>query len=241
MCAEVVTRRGVLLGLVALAGCGGERQSMGEVVRAWRFVGAEGPENRPIATSADWVEFAEPLELAFAGMVGSEEPLDALYLGLGNIVTRIELQGEIERTENQLVGRRQRLLWRADAGAALMAFARAEALAVAPLWNAPESVRQYLRTQDPTLLEDAHNVASAHESRAARAAMMAMGLDADERAWQNAWAALTFAIDARMEARIDPASDEALTSAWDAALSDERASVNARLGAYLEALASNEA
>jgi hypothetical protein len=210
---------------------------MGETVRAWRFVGAEGPENRPIATSADWVEFAGPLELAFSGMVGSEEPLDALYVGLGNIVTRIELRGEIERAEQQLVARSQRLLWRADAGAAVMAFARAEALSVAPLWNAPESVRQYLRTQDPALFDEAHDVASADGSRAASAAIMAMARIADERAWQYAWAALSFAIDARMETRIDPASDEAMTGAWDAALGDERASVNARLRAYLEGLA----
>jgi hypothetical protein len=228
-------RRGVLLGLLALAGCRGEREMTGEVVRAWRFVGPEDDANRPTAKTAGWSHFEGPLEPVFSGMVGSEQPLDALYRGLGNVVTRIELRGEVQRAADQLVARSQRLLWSTDAAAALMAFARAEALSVAPLWNAPEPVLRYLQTRDPALVDQAFDLAFSNGSEAALAAMMAMAPDSDERAWQNADTALSHAIEARAAVRVDPASEAALTSDWDMAINAERARVNARLSEHLEA------
>lgn len=207
---------------------------MGETVRAWRFVGQDDDDNRPVATRLEWVEFTGPLEPGFSGMVGSEQPLDALYLGMGNVVTRIELRSEIERAGEQLVARSQRLLWRADAAAPLMAFARQEALAVADLWDAPESVRRYLRTQDQGLLDVAFNLALANGSRAASAAMMAMGPDSDERAWQNAYTALSHALDARADAAGSSADSVA-------ALQEERARLDARMAAFLERLSRSAA
>jgi hypothetical protein len=207
----------------------------GEVVRAWRFVGSEDDANRPTAKSAEWSHFEGPLELAFSGMVGSEQPLDALYLGRDNVVTRIEMRAELQRAADQLVARSQRLLWSADAGAALMAFARAEALSVAPLWKAPDAVLRYLQTRDPALVDQAFDLAFADGSEAALAAMMAMASDSDERAWQNAYTALSHAIEARAATRVDPAGKAALTDEWVLVLKTERAQVNARLSEHLEA------
>ena len=109
---------------------------------------------------------------------GSFDPFDALQYAPGPILHRVLFSGaRVE--ENDKVGSRSRtVLASVDATAMLRQFARAQALSVIHLWDAPTIVREYLETGDETK----RAAAGAAAWDAARAAAWAAAWDAAQDA-----------------------------------------------------------
>lgn len=134
------------------------------------------------------------VELCRSGMHASVGALDALSYAPGPIVCRVELRGEVVRGDDKVVASERHVLWTADATPALHRFARACALDVVHLWDAPPVVMRYLRTGDESL----RAAASAASSDATWAAARNAAWDAARAA---AWAAASAAWDAARDAQ----------------------------------------
>jgi len=135
------------------------------------------------------------LALCHNGLHSSTNILDALDLGVGTVIWRVEVGGEIIRSDNKLCSTEQTYLWGYDAVDVLRAFARKCALDVVHLWDAPEIVVRYLQTGDESVRAAAGVAAAAATGDdvsnaagdAARAAAWAAARDA---AWATAGAAV---------------------------------------------------
>ena len=127
------------------------------------------------------------LEMCARGLHASTDVMDALYYSPGYIITRVDCRGEVIGGDDKLVCSERECLWGIDGEVLLWRFARACALDVIDLWDAPDVVVRYLKTGDEDIRAAAWDAAWA----AAR-----------DAAWDAAWAA------ARAAAR---------AAAWDAA------------------------
>lgn len=201
---------------------------MTDPILAWHFVSGPLPgvlrDGCPVPADGEWLEHKGEIVPCESGLHASVRAIDALRYAPGQIVCRVELDGEIVKHDSdKIVGRRRRVLWRADAGDVLRAFACDRAMSVASLWGMPDVVRQYLTTCDPSLRDAAWGVASA----AARAASAA----AKAAAWAAAWAASDVSWGAASAAAWGvasaAASAAAMAAAWDAANTDLTARLEA--------------
>ena len=120
---------------------------MTDPLLAWHFVSGPLPgvlrDGCPVPADGEWLVHDGEIVPCESGLHASVRAIDALYYAPGPIVCRGELDGEIvEHGSDKIVGRRRRVLWRADATDVLRAFACDQALSVAHLWEMPRVGRE---------------------------------------------------------------------------------------------------
>jgi hypothetical protein len=170
-----------------------------------------GDGRKPVAGTTHTVDVAP--ELCRAGLHASRHPHDALQYAGSEYLWRVTLSGNVVHDDDKSAATERTYVARIDATDLLWRHARLCALEVIDLWDAPDVVRQYLRTGD----ESKRHAETAAAWAAARAA-----------AWDAAWdaaraAARAAAWDAaRADARAD-AWDAAWDAAWHAATAAARA------------------
>ena len=130
------------------------------------------------------------------GLHASQRVIDALDYAPGPILYRVRLSGAIVHGDDKACATRRTYLAEIDATEMLRAFARACALDVIHLWNAPEIVRRYLETGDETIRAAAWAAAWAAGAEAAATAAAWAAWAAAGAAWAaagdaagDAWAA----------------------------------------------------
>ncbi len=201
---------------------------------AYHFVGATLRDGRPVPTDGEWLEHNGEIRMCVSGLHASEHPFDALQYAPGEILCLVDIEGDIERQDDKLVGRRRSIVKRFNATELLWAFSRECALSVIHLWDAPDVVKQYIQTGDEALRAAARDAAwaaawaAARDAAwyAARAAWDAARDAARDAAWYAAWDAASDAAWAAAWAAARAASDAA-RAAWDAASDAARAAARA--------------
>jgi hypothetical protein len=179
---------------------------------AWHFVSDKLRDGRPIP--ADGVEMIHDgrIVICESGLHASRKIIDALRYAPGDTVCRVEMRSVFEEQDDKLVAASRTILWRTDAKLVLREFARRCASDVLHLWDAPEVVREYLRTGDPSLRAVSEKAAwekAAWEKTAALAAALA----ARAAALEAALAAAAAAAAARAAAARAAALEAALAAA----------------------------
>jgi len=161
-------------------------------MKAWHFLAEDQKlrygDNRIVESGETYTAPEGDLVLCRHGMHGSKDLLDALYYAPGPIVCRVNITGEIQEGDDKIVGRNREILWMYDATKVLREFACRCALDVIHLWDAPEIVIRYLKTQDESI-RDAAWYAAGDASRCAAecAAWYAARYAARYAAWSAAW------------------------------------------------------
>ena len=135
------------------------------------------------------------LVMCESGLHASAKILDALSYARGNMICRVELGGEIVRGDDKCVASERTCLWVVSGEKLLRKFACMCALDVTHLWDAPEIVVRYLKTQDESIRDAARDAARCAAWDAARdaarcaawyAARDAAGYAAGYAAWDAA-------------------------------------------------------
>jgi hypothetical protein len=224
---------------------------------AYHFVDKTLRDGRPIPPDGQWLRVNCPLEMCKRGLHASKHVADALKYAPGSTLCLVELGGEIIEGNDKVVAQWRRILARFDATELLRADARASALSVIHLWDAPDVVRQYLETGNESLREKARasaraaanvtSTADAPADAAANAAYTAAAnaaYAADAAAFAarvaSAYAASAYAADAA-----DAAADAAATfaarvaSAYAASAASAYAAASSRAAAYAAARDAN--
>ena len=137
---------------------------------AYHFVGATLRDGRPVPPDGEWLVYKGPCKMCESGLHVGPTPWDALQYAPGPVLCLVEVEDVVERHPDKWLCRRRRIVRRVDMTEALRAFARAEALRVIHLWDAPEIVRRYLETGDETIRSAAQTAAWAAAGAAAGAA-----------------------------------------------------------------------
>lgn len=198
--------------ILSLAICAMEELTKGtNMIEAWKFLHDDRRlgygDGRLVEVGVTLTVDGPPL-LCERGIHASRRAIDALQYAETAIVARVACEGEIVEGVDKLACTRLTPLAIFDASDTLRAFARACALDVIHLWDAPDIVRRYLDTGDESLRAAAQDVLRAsiwdHPRDAARAAARDVP--------QNA--ALAAARDA---AQAIVAQDAALAIEWAAA------------------------
>ncbi len=151
---------------------------------AYHFVGLTLRDRRPVPLDGEWLEHAGELIMCEAGLHASLDPFDALQYAPGATLCFVELDGEILSQSDKVVAKRRRIIRRIDATELLREFARACALDVIHLWDAPPIIREYLETGREEIREAAREVAWGAVWEAARGAAWEATREA---AWEAAW------------------------------------------------------
>ena len=129
----------------------------------YHFVGETLMDGRPIPPNGEWLIHDGPVAPCESGLHMSEHPFDALKYAPGSTLCLVELDGDIVAhgtpEQDKHVGRRRRILVRADATTMLRRFAADQALSVAHLWDMPDIVREYLTTLDESKRDAAGDAA----------------------------------------------------------------------------------
>ena len=143
------------------------------------------------------------------GLHASPSVRDALGYASSSKLFRVRLSGKIAVGDDKACATKRTYIASFDAESVLRQFARECALSVIHLWDAPQVVKDYLKTGDEKLRAAARDATGA----AARAAAWdAAGAATRAAAWDAAGAA---AWDAAGDATRDAAGD-ATRAAWDA-------------------------
>lgn len=175
-------------------------------------------DDRPIEIGETHV-VPEPLILCRKGLHWSPDPFDALQYAGGVLLYKVKPGGRCLRDHEKGCSTERTYLDMRDATEMLCCFARAEALSVIHLWDAPLLVRQYLETGD-----DSIRIAAMVEQEVADAPAFcaaAFHAVACAAAW-DAVAAQTSHASAALHAADDPAScaaafhAAACAAVWDA-------------------------
>lgn len=187
----------------------------------WHFLADTGllRNGRTPPPDGEWLEHEGEIVPCKSGLHASVRAFNAVRGSLGSIVCRVEIDGDVvEHEGNKHVGRRRKILWRANASATLRMYARRQALSVLHLWEAPDVMREFLVTGDEYLrkvarevLHDGHEPVWNSVPDAARGVAWASTLcPVRYAAMYSTWSAVWLA------AR-DATSAEERTAAWDAA------------------------
>ena len=161
-------------------------------------------DNRPVVIGKTHAVKGK-LILCQKGLHWSAEPFDALQYATGALLYKVRPGGGYLLDSDKGCSRRRTYLDMRDATEMLRAFARAEALRVIHLWDAPEIVRRYLEAGDETIRAQAR---AAIATRGAASAAWA--------AYAAAWAARA-AMAANAAWAASWSTDAARAAAWAAA------------------------
>jgi hypothetical protein len=171
---------------------------MSDEILAWHFTADKLRDGRPIPPVGEWLRHDGPIIPCESGLHASERLIDALDYAPGQVLHRVTLRGDLARHGgDKIVGRERRIEWSLDATLPLRAFSRACALGVAPLWDMPPVVRQYLETGDEALRDAAMDaVRYAARDAAMDAARYAVSAAAGDAARDAARYAARYAVSA---------------------------------------------
>lgn len=128
-------------------------------------------DGRPIPPIGEWLVHEGPIAPCVSGLHASEHPFDALTYAPGNLLHRVELEGDLVPhgyPVDKWVGRKRHILETVDAETMLRVFARECALTVVHLWDCPPVCRQWLTTGNKDLRAAARAAARASAWAAAR-------------------------------------------------------------------------
>lgn len=217
---------------------------MTEPILAWHFLHNSGllRDGRQPPPDGVWLEHEGPIVICESGLHASVRAIDALNYTLGSLVCRVECEGDVQFADDKLVCRRRRILWRADATAALRLFARRQALSVAHLWDIPDAMYQFLETGDEALRDVAYRAVSTlwitarFDSHAARFGAYA-ARDAVSTARIASHAARYAARDAAHSTVLAASRAAIRVTSWDAAWDAAWTAANTELTDLLLALA----
>jgi len=154
-------------------------------MRAYHFNTGRLRDGRNLPPLGEWLEHDGPIVPCERGLHASEHPFDALQYAPGTTLDMVDLEGELVTHGNpvdKLCGRRRCRIASIDAAALLREFARWCAQQVLPLWDAPDVVKEFLKTGREDLMAAACAAACAAVGAAARDAARAA-------AWAASWAA----------------------------------------------------
>jgi hypothetical protein len=151
---------------------------------AYHFVADKLRDGRAIPPDGEWLEHTGKIEMCRAGLHASLHVADALKYAPGATLCLVELDGEIQIGDDKVAASKRRIIARFDATELLRKDARASALSVIHLWNAPVVVKHYLETGDESSRVEARQAAYA-----ADAAYAAYAADAAYAARAAAYAA----------------------------------------------------
>jgi len=156
----------------------------------YHFVGVTLKNGEPVPPDGEWLVRVGPIEPCVSGLHMSERPFQALQYAPGSTICRVELDGELvphDEPIDKWVGRRRRIIGRADATEMLRRFAADQALSVSHLWDMPTVVRDYLETLDESTRVHAETAAEA-AARDVWAARVVVASEKSAEAWDAAWA-----------------------------------------------------
>ena len=125
---------------------------------AYHFTSATLRDGRPIPPIGEWLEHDGKIIPCERGLHASEHPFDALSFSPGNLLHRVELEGDLVPHGDPVdkhAGRRRKIIATIDAEPLLREFARWCAAQVLHLWAAPQVVKDYLATGDDFFLRSA--------------------------------------------------------------------------------------
>ena len=136
-------------------------------MQGYHFTEATLRDGKPIPPIGEWLEYEGAVVPCKSGLHMSECPYDALQYAPGEMLHRVELDGDLQPHGDPIdkwAGRRRQIKATIDATDLCREFARWCALQVIHLWDAPSVVRQYLETGS----EDIRDAAWAAARDAAR-------------------------------------------------------------------------
>jgi hypothetical protein len=178
---------------------------------AYHFVADKLRDGRAIPPDGEWLEHTGKIEMCRAGLHASLHVADALKYAPGATLCLVELDGEIQIGDDKVAASKRRIIARFDATELLRKDARASALSVIHLWNAPVVVKHYLETGDESSRVEARQAAYAAD--AAYAAYAATYADA---AYAATYADAAYAARAAAYAAADAAAYAADAAAYAA-------------------------
>jgi hypothetical protein len=168
---------------------------------AWHFTGPALRDGSPVPPIGEWLVHEGDITICKSGLHASVHPFDALQYAPGSFLHKVECEDIVSSQDDKFVCRRRKIIASRDVTELLYAFACDQALSVAHLWEAPDVVKEYLTTRNPSLRAAARDAACV-------AACVAAWNAARDAAWDAARAA---------------AWDAACVAAWDAAREAARA------------------
>ena len=142
---------------------------MSKIIRAWHFTGPTLRGGRPIPSVGEWLVHEGSVTMCKSGLHASRRLLDAAKYAPGLTLHRVVCADLVEEQEDKLLCRRRRIvatLPPARVEVILQWWARVCAYTVIDRWAAPEIVRQWLLTGDPSIRSAAHAAASAASAAA---------------------------------------------------------------------------
>jgi hypothetical protein len=167
-------------------------------MRAYHFVGDRLRDGRPVPANGVTLKHDGPLVMCQSGLHFSRHPFDALRYAPGPILCLVECGGTVidgfGSDKDKGVCSERTIIARIDATEMLRYFARMQALSVIHLWDAPQTVCDYLMTGKESIRAAAGDKARDTVGPAAMSA---------------AWAASTCAVAAAVEAAAWAAAGDA--------------------------------
>ena len=189
-------------------------------MKAWHFVGPKLRNGAPVPEDGKVLKQSGEIIPCENGLHGSVRILDALQYAPPKTkwICRTEHCGVIVEHGDKVASSERTIIWRVEADPILNMFARMCASDVLHFWDAPEIVKEYLKTGEEKIkaaaaaARAARAAGDAGDARAARAAWAAW--DAARAAKNAAWAARNAAWNARAAG---DAQNKRLTHLIDAA------------------------
>ena len=182
------------------------------MIRAYHFVSSTLRDGSPIPADGEWLTFKGKPICCEQGYHASKHVADAVQFAPGATLCLVDINGDWVEQSDKLCATKRRIVARFDATELLRADARASALSVIHLWEAPAIVRQYLETGDESIRAEARKAAAAYAAYAY--AYAAAYTASDAAADAAAYAADAAAYAARSKHR--QASRDRLQAAVDA-------------------------
>ena len=124
----------------------------------YHFTGDTLRNGQPVPPIGEWLTFDGNPVPCSQGLHASPTAFDALQYAPGTKLHKVHLGGEIKahgEPIDKFAAQKRKIIASIDATEVCRAFARRVALDVIHLWDAPDVVKQYLKTGDETLRKDA--------------------------------------------------------------------------------------
>lgn len=128
---------------------------------AYHFVKDKLRNGDPVPADGELLRWDGPLEMCATGLHASRKAWQALHYAPGSTLCRVWCAGEMIEGDDKLVCRERTIVARINAKELLWRYARMCALDVAHLYDAPDVLRQYLKTGDEELRDAAWAAARA--------------------------------------------------------------------------------
>jgi len=196
-------------------------------VLAWHFTGDKLRNGEAIPKQGEWLEIDGKPIMCKRGLHASRHPYDALKHAPGAALHRVRLDGTILIGNDKLVATRRKIIWTLPPEIMqplMWDFVRYCARSVLHLWDAPDVVKQYLKTGDESLRAAANFAACSAANSAANSAAYSAANSAAYSAANSAanYAAYSAAYSAANSAAYSAANYAAYSAAYSAEELDQR-------------------